>query len=154
MRKVTDVLTRMLESLISVCLLIMLVVVFVLVVRRYVFNKGIVGANEFVTILFVYTSAIGGALAVGTDDHVRISYLIEKLSPGVRRWVDSLNLALVGLLNGCMLWYSFRWIAMTGDYVMRSTQLPRSVAQWSLAIGCGLAVFYCVVRLVDIWRRA
>ena len=55
LEKAEKILTRLLEGIASVCLLVILVLIVTLVTLRYVFNAGIVGANEFATILFVYT---------------------------------------------------------------------------------------------------
>ena len=65
LEKAERVLTRVLEAIASLCLLAILVLIVVLVTLRYVCNAGIVGANEFATILFVYTTAIGSAVAIG-----------------------------------------------------------------------------------------
>ena len=143
------VLTNILARLIAVCLLVMLLIILLLILLRYVFNAGIVGANETATILFVYTTAIGSALAVGRNEHVAVRLLIEKLPA---RWQTSANIfgfASVALLNGVMLWHSVFWIRITGGYLMPTTQLPRIWAQLSVPIGCSLAVLYAVVRIIS-----
>ena len=142
-------LTSVLETLLALCLLVMLLTILLLVLLRYVFNLGIVGANEMVTILFVYTTAIGSAVAVGKKEHVAVEFLIDKLSPSWRTSADIFGYAGVAILNAIMLWHSIRWIHVTGDYLMPATQLPRFYAQASVPIGCGLAVLYAVVRIVS-----
>ena len=153
MQKGIDKLTRILEGLISLYLLVMLSLVVLLVLLRYVFNQGIVGANEFVTILFVYSTAIGAALGVGRGDHIQIRFLVDRLPPSARSAIDVVGLLLIVLLNAVMLWYSVNWIAVTGSYVMPSTQLARACVQLSVPAGCGLAVVYCVVRVGREWRK-
>ena len=145
-------LTSVLEMLLALCLLLMLLTILLLVLLRYAFNVGIVGANEMVTILFVYTTAIGSAIAVGKKEHVAVEFLIEKLPTSWKTSADIFGYAGVALLNGTMLWHSLRWIYVTGDYLMPATQLPRFYAQASVPIGCGLAVLYAVVRIVSALR--
>ena len=153
MQKGIDKLTRTLEGLISLCLLVMLGLIVVLVLLRYVFNRGLVGANEFVTILFVYTTAIGAALGIGRRDHIQIRFLLDRLQPRGKSALDLFGLVLIALLNAVMLWYSTTWIAVTGGYVMPSTQLARACVQVSVPVGCGLAILYCVVRIIGEWRN-
>jgi len=152
LEKAESILTRVLEGIASLCLLAILVLIVILVTLRYVFNEGIVGANEFATILFVYTTAIGSAVAMGRREHISVDYLVGKLGPGLRRWADAGALVLVAAINGVLLWQSFQWIAVTGSYIMAATLLPRVVVQVSVPIGCSLAIFYCFVRLVTTLR--
>ena len=152
LEKAEKILTRLLEWIASVCLLLILVLIVTLVTLRYVFNTGIVGANEFAAILFVYTTAIGSAVAVGRREHISVDFLVEKLGPALRRWAGVLALVLVAMINGIILWQSFHWISVTGSYIMPATQLPRVVAQVSVPIGCSLAIFYCFVRVANTLR--
>ena len=147
MHRFDQLLTRTLEFVVSLCVLIIVMTIITLVVLRYGFNASITGANEFVTILFVYTTAIGSAVELGRREHISISYLSDKLS---RRWqgrAATLELLLVAILNGAMVVYSVQWIAITGDYIMPSTGLPRVAVQASIPIGCSLAVVYCLLRI-------
>ena len=147
MRRFDQVLTRALEFVASLCVLIIVTTIITLVVLRYGFNASITGANEFVTILFVYTTAIGSAVELGRREHIAISYLSDKLSPRSQRRVAALELLLVAILNGAMVVYSVQWISITGDYIMPSTGFPRIAVLASVPIGCSLAVAYCLLRI-------
>ena len=130
-------------------LLTIAVVVVAMVVLRYVFNSSVTGANEFVTILFVYTTAIGSALAVGKREHIAIGFAVEKLSSVNRRRVEIIGLIAMGVLNIVIVCYSIYWIRTTGDYLMPSTGLPRAVAQLSIPLGCTLAFVFCLLRVIS-----
>ncbi len=115
----------------------------------------IVGANEFVTILFVYPTAIGAVLGIGHGDHIRIQFLVDSLGPRGKSAINMFGLLLIAVLNlnGVMLWYSTTWIVVTGGFVMPSTQLARACVQVSVPVGCGLAILYCVVWIIREWRN-
>jgi TRAP-type C4-dicarboxylate transport system permease small subunit len=147
-RRVEAVVTRLLEGLAVLGFLVMLVVAIMLVVLRYVFNSSITGANELITVVFVYCTAIGAAIAVGRREHIAIPAVAERLPKALREVVDALGLLLVGGLNAVLTWQSLTWIGVTGDFLMPSTELPRVVAQLSVPLGCGLASLWCVLRLV------
>ena len=148
MRKIENRCVNLLEGLLALSLLVMFLLVVTLVIARYVFNAAIPGANEAVTIIFIYTSSIGGALAAGRREHIAIPVLIDRLPGAARRWIDVLGLAAVAFINGVMVWFSFHWIGITGGYLMPSTGLPRIAAQLSIPIGCGLAAVYCAAVAV------
>ncbi len=146
-RRVEAFLTQLLEGLAAFGFLVLLVIAVLLVVLRYVFNSSITGANELITVVFVYCTAIGAAIALGKREHIAIPAVAERLPKAGRQAVDALGLLLVGVLNGVLTWQSVTWIRVTGDFLMPSTELPRVVAQLSVPLGCGLASLWCLLRL-------
>ena len=148
MRKLELVVTHILEVVVTLCFLAILVLVVTLVVLRYAFNASITGANEMITVLFVYTTAIGSAVAVGKREHIAITIVVEKLSDRLQKTTHAMDLLLIALINGVVLWYGVVWIRATGGFLMPSTGLPRIVAQLSIPVGCGLAVLYCGLQLL------
>ncbi len=147
-------LAALLEALLACGFLAIFILVVIQVVLRYVFNDSITGANEVIIILFVYTTAIGGAIAAGRREHIALTFAIDALSKEKRKIIDVIALSLVALINGVMAYFSLHWIGITGDYLMPSTGLPRSIAQLSIPIGCGLATLYCVVKACELARSS
>lgn len=139
-------LTSALEAVIALLLFAILAIVVTLVTLRYVFDSSIIGANEIIVILFVYTTAIGAALAVGKGEHLSIVFVVEKLSGSWRRRVDFFRVFMVGAINAIAIYYSIQWMSVTGDYLMPSTGLPRWVAQLSIPVGCSLALLYSIFQ--------
>ena len=147
MTKLETMLNRALEFVLAMCLLAIATIVVTLVVLRYVFNSSITGANETVTILFVYSTALGAALLIGKREHIAIPFAVEALPLRLQKVVDIAGLVLVAILNAVMLGYSVGWIRITGEYLMPSTGLPRAAVQMSIPLGCGLAFVYCLLRI-------
>ena len=141
-------LTCFLEVLVCLCFLSFFALVVVLVGLRYLLGSSISGANEIITILFVYTTAIGSAIAVGQRGHIAINILIEKLPQRLAKHLAKLQLALVGLLNFAIAWFSVPWISQTGDNLMPTIGMTRAVVQLSIPLGCGLAVLYCITTAI------
>ena len=83
--KTEKILSRILVGFIAFCLLIIVLLVMTLVILRYGFNSTIVGANEFIVILFIYTSAVGAAVVIGRKEHIAITYFIDKLPSGCKK---------------------------------------------------------------------
>ncbi len=141
-------LTYFLEVLVCLSFLSFFGMVILLVGLRYLFNSSITGANEIITILFVYTTAIGAAIAVGQRGHIAINILIEKLPQRLAKHLVKLQLALVGLINFAIAWFSVPWISQTGDNLMPTLGAMRAVVQISIPLGCGLAVLYCIITAI------
>lgn len=146
--KTEKVLTRILEGIIVLCFFSILVLVITLVILRYGFNSTIVGGNEFVVILFIYTSALGTAVIIGKKEHIAITWFIDKLPSSIRKGIDILNFLLVAFINGVMILYSIQWIGKTGSYLTAALSIPQVYTQIIVPIGCGVAILYCLYHVV------
>lgn len=140
-------LSGLLEKFLTFLLFLIFATIVLLVVLRYVFNTTIIGGNEGALIAFVYTTAIGGALAVARNEHIAIHYFVDLLSAPVQRFLKIFQLVLVAVINLALIWYSIAWIGRTGEFLMPALQLPQVVAQLSVPIGCGLAFVYCITGI-------
>ncbi len=146
-------LTSVLEGALAGGMLCMFGIIVVLVMMRYLFHSGLVGANELATVLFVHLSAIGAAVAIGRDEHIRLDLLQRKLGVRGKRFADIASLTLVGGLNAVLAERSLVWIEATGHTVMPATQAPRVLAQSAVPLGCALATIYCCTRILAILRK-
>ncbi|SVA64791.1 uncharacterized protein METZ01_LOCUS117645, partial [marine metagenome] len=54
--------------MIAVFLAAIFMLTLILVFLRYALNQSITGANEIVTILFIYITGIGSAISIGKDE--------------------------------------------------------------------------------------
>ena len=140
-------LSNALEQFLTLLMFLIFATIVLLVVLRYVFNTTIIGGNEAALIAFVYTTAIGGALAVAKQEHIAIHYFVGLMPIRMRRLVSVLQLVLVAIINIVIVWYSISWIGRTGGFLMPALQLPQAVAQLSVPVGCGLAFVYCLIGI-------
>jgi TRAP-type C4-dicarboxylate transport system permease small subunit len=145
-------LERLLAWALTVLLTVLFTIIFVLittlVVMRYGFNTSIIGGNETAVILFIYTTAIGSSVEIAKGKHIRIDSLIGIFPARFRNWVEMLNLALIGILNVFLFYFSFEWISVVGNSSDPVLHIPEGIAETAIPIGCLLSVLFCVTRLV------
>lgn len=141
------ILNRLLGYILSLLFFGIVILVITLVFLRYGFNTTIVGGNELVVILFMYTSAIGAAVIVGKKEHIAITYFIDKLPPQLNRSIHVFNLLMIAFLNGVMIKYSIPWIGKTGGYLTAVLGIPRIYLQIVVPISCGIAILYCLFQI-------
>ncbi len=146
-------LTTLLEAVLAAGLLGMFLVVVLLVALRYAFQSGLVGANETATVVFVYLSSLGAAVAVGRQEHIRVDLLSARLGKRGRLALEACNLGMVAILNAVLATSSVAWIDATGQTLMPVTQMPRYLLQLSVPLGCGLATLYCAIKLATLFRK-
>lgn len=146
-------LIAVLEAALAAGMLAVFALIVVLVTLRYLFQSGLVGANETATVAFVYLSSVGAAVAVGRQEHIRVDLLSKRLGIRGRLAIEICALGLVGLLNAVIVACSMPWMAKTGAVPMPATQIPRLAAQLSVPLGCGLAALFCCIRIATLLRR-
>ena len=119
-------------------------ITFVLVFLRYVLNQSITGANEIVTILFIYTTAIGSALSIDKNEHISIDILVNYLSLKNQKIIKTVQLLLLVFLHITIFIYCLDWIKTAGGYLMPATGLPRIITIASIPICCLLSILFCM----------
>ena len=81
--------------------LLMVVVTFVIVVMRYVFDAGLIWMQESVVWMHAFVFMIGAAYTLQRDEHVRVDIFYREMSARGRAWIDLLGV-LVFLLPLCI----------------------------------------------------
>jgi TRAP-type C4-dicarboxylate transport system permease small subunit len=147
---IVEYLSRFLEWVITLCFFVILMLTIILVVLRYGFNESIIGGNELMEYLFIYTTAIGAAVALGRRQHIKITWFVDKLSAAYRRVTDILGFLLIALINGVMIYYSIPWIRTVGGFESPVLRLPNRLIQIIVPIGCTLVILYCVYHIVKV----
>ena len=125
-------------------------ITFVLVFLRYVFNQSITGANEIVTILFIYTTAIGAAKSIGENEHIGIDVFVNLLPKKFYKTIRILQVFLMFVLHLILFIYCLEWVEKAGGYLMPATGLPRIVAIASIPLGCIFCILFCAKTLIDV----
>ena len=128
------------EWIITFFLIVIFSLTVTLVVLRYVFNSSILGGSEAVTFLFIYTTALGSAVAIPKNRHIRISFFIEQLPHKLQIVSEVCVYLLVAFINGAMIVYSLDWIALVGTDLSQSLGIPLGLVKASVPIGCSLAL--------------
>ena len=131
-------------------LFLVFAITFVLVFLRYVFNQSITGANEIVTILFIYTTAIGAAISIGENEHIGIDVFVNLLPKKFYKMIRVLQVFLVFALHLILFIYCLEWVEKAGGYLMPATGLPRIVAIASIPLGCIFCIMFCAKTLIAV----
>jgi TRAP-type mannitol/chloroaromatic compound transport system permease small subunit len=99
---------------------VMVIVTFVIVVMRYVFDAGAVWLQESVVWMHAVVFMIGAAYTLQQDEHVRVDIFYRAMTERRRAWVDLLG-TLLFLLPLCAFLGYKAW-----DFVAVSWQLGES----------------------------
>ncbi len=100
--------------------LVMVVITFVIVVMRYVFDAGLIWVQESVVWMHAVVFMLGAAYTLSAEEHVRVDVFYGTMGEQRRAWVDLIGV-LIFLLPLCVFlgWASF-------DFVMQSWSIGES----------------------------
>jgi TRAP-type mannitol/chloroaromatic compound transport system permease small subunit len=94
--------------------LFMVLVTFVVVVMRYVFDMGLIWLQESVVWMHAFVFMMGAAYTLQQEEHVRVDIFYRDMSPKRRAWVDILGVILFLLpLCAFLAWTAFDFVAVS-----------------------------------------
>lgn len=144
-------LDQILETVVTLMFAAILGLTIILVIMRYGFNSSIIGGNESMEYLFIYTTALGVAVSVGKGTHIRITVLVDQLKGRPRRLIDIFNYLLIAFINAVMIYYCVPWIRSAGYFESPVLRLPNWMVQISVPLGCSLVILYCLNHVILEW---
>jgi len=100
--------------------LLMVIVTFVVVVMRYVFDAGLIWMQESVVWMHAFVFMVGAAYTLQRDEHVRVDIFYREMSDKGRAWVDFLGV-LVFLLPLCIFLALRAWDFVAVSWAMGET---------------------------------
>lgn len=140
---------RILEVITVALLALMVVLVFGNVVLRYLFNSGITVTEELSRWMFVWTTFLGGVIALRHHGHLGTEFLVGRLGPRGKK----LCLAVGYLLMLFVCWLLFRG-AVEQTRLNWNVSAPSSGASlaWFYAAGVVFAISSAVILAVELFR--
>ena len=111
-RSALDTFSRFTGRAVSWLTLVMVLVTFVVVIMRYVFDAGLIWLQESVTWMHAVVFMLGAAYTLQSEDHVRVDVFYRDMSARRRAFVDSAGVVLF-LLPLCLFlaWQSWDFVA-------------------------------------------
>ncbi|MBF0358539.1 MAG: TRAP transporter small permease subunit [Magnetococcales bacterium] len=123
----------------------LVVVVFLDVVMRYVFNNSFVFVQELEWHMFGFLFLFGAGYTLLHDQHVRVDLFYQKYRPKTKAWVNLLGVVFF-LLPGCLLiiHVSLPWV-MTAYNIGEVSPDPGGVPARFIIKGCVPAGFFLLM---------
>jgi len=140
--------TRLIESILILLFVAFLIMVCVNVGLRYVFAKSILGGDQFVTIAFIFTSALGAAVGIAKREHIAMTFFIDQTNYALKKALYIVGLALIALVNVALIYYAIGWISKAGHFPWQPFNLPQGYVHAAIPIGSGLAIFFCMIKII------
>lgn len=134
------------RALAAGCMALLCIITFANVIVRYLSNVSFAFTEEFSVFLLLMLTLLGSVSAFVEGRHIRITLLVEKLSPSRRRFCAALewlaNIALFSLLA----WFGYRMAL--DDFEFEVTSPGLGLPQWWYTVWLPLLSALIVLRLV------
>jgi TRAP-type mannitol/chloroaromatic compound transport system permease small subunit len=98
--------------------LFMVIVTFIIVVMRYLFDAGLIWMQESVVWMHAFVFMVGAAYTLRRDEHVRVDIFYRDMSAIGRAWVDLLGI-LIFLLPLCVFLAVKAWDFVAVSWALR-----------------------------------
>lgn len=131
----------------SFCLFAMFAILCVNILMRYAFNAALPWAEEVSNYLFVWAGFLSCAYLLGEDEHLRVTFLVGRLSERVQAGVRLFNDLVLVVFFVSMVVPSFRLLGQLRT--TPSLRIPEAIPYAILPI----TMLLCLVHLVSLIRR-
>lgn len=119
------------------------------VLSRYVFSKSIVWVDEVVSIAFIWLTMIGTAIAMHRNEHLRLTLLVERLSPQARDAINALAIAAIAAFLIAMLPPAYTYAHEEWFITTPALNIPNTFRVAAIPFGLGAML---VVVLAYAWK--
>ena len=142
MKKAVSIMWKAIDWFLFFATVAMVLLIFINVIGRYVFNFAFVSFEEISRILFVWCTYLGSAIAIKEGTHVRVDIVINALKPKARKIVDIIANLIVSFILAVTIVTMKDLIAINIANPLPLTKIPYGVVQ--LIIPIGMFIMLCV----------
>ncbi len=125
-------------------------VIFIEVVRRFVFDYSSIWGEETARYAFIYLVWIGAAAAVRDRAHIRIDVLLTFMPPRLRAAIFLLGDVLMGVFAVFVFYFSVKFFATSIQFgsVIEGLRVGRAWVLFAVPFGFALVLFRVVQSIV------
>jgi len=130
------------------------VILFMGVVSRFVFNRPLVWSDEVASLLFLWLAMLGAAIALRRGAHMRLTTIAARLSPAWRARLDALAVGVPLLFLALLVSPALDYVEDQSFIETPALSWPGSIRAAALLAGIALMLAVALLRLVQQgWRE-
>lgn len=149
MEKIANWMTRFIQIVLVILMIVLVLDVFAQVIFRYVLLAPLTWSSEIANLLLLYISFLGSILLVGDKGHMAVDFFKQKMSVRLRKIVDLfIHIALL-IVFIILFYYGARFTQLSAHGISPALQI--SVA-WNYVVlpitGLG-SIIYLIVHIIN-----
>ena len=140
------------ESIIAILLASMTLLVFIEVVLRFGFGKGMMWAQELTLTISAWMVLFGVSYGIKVGSHIGVDALVKIMPPTIRRIIS--GIAVIACLTYCGLFVNGAWVYLSKMHLigieLEDMPIPKWIAHSILLIGMILIAIRLLILLWNI----
>ena len=137
-----------LESVAALLVVVEIVLLFCGVVSRYAFHAPLVWSDELASILFLWLSMLGAAVALRRGEHMRMTAFVGKVPPAVRTFLEAAALAASFAFLALVLHHAYEYASEEAVIVTPALEISNAWRAAALPAGMALMLLVCALRML------
>ena len=118
------------------------------VTARYVFHAPLVWSDELASILFLWLSMLGAVIALRRGEHMRMTGLVSRVSPGTRMVLEALAITAAIAFLLLILPYALEYAEEENFIVTPALEISNAWRAAAIPVGMGLMLIAACFRLL------
>lgn len=154
--KLSKIVTAAIKTLCVICFLALTVSLLLMIISRNVpfINFDVMWTDEIGRYLLVYLVFLGSGLAMMEGKHIRVEFVLDKLSPGTRKIVELFNDLITLGFCAIMAGGGYVLVKSTGTQAVATLRkyFKMPMSWWNSAIMVGGVIMFLAV-CIDIAKK-
>ena len=122
--KKLEPLTKVIEAIVALLLVMITIFTFVQVIRRYIFGTVWPWIDEIATFSMIWMTYLGAILCLRHSDHTRIDAFINIFPHKIKKWIEVFDLLICFVFMLILAYHSLELLASTGRFLSGAARLP------------------------------
>lgn len=123
------------------------------IVTRYFFNSPSTISEELLTYSFTWMALLAAAYVFGRRDHMRMSFLADKVTGGAKLVLEvAIEILILAIIASVMVFGGFSIMKLTMTQVTASLGIPMGVIYTILPVSGIVICIYSVLNIIDLCR--
>jgi tripartite ATP-independent transporter DctM subunit len=143
-------LATIIEAIAALLVVVEIVVLFSGVTSRYVFHKPLVWSDELASILFLWLSMLGAVVALRRGEHMRMTALVDRLSPPSRALMDMIAIVASMAFLALVLPPALEYAHEESFIVTPALEINNAWRAAAIPVGMALMLVVALLRLTRV----
>lgn len=152
MRKVYDVVLKIVEYIVIVLMVAMLLVVVAAVFFRK-FGHSLSWYDEFAGYILVWVTFWGAVIALERKRHIGFETLVELMPIPVQKIVMTVVYSLLIFLNYVLIKYGWELTTQLKGETAVTLPVPIGYVNMVIPITAVLMLILCLIQMVEVWKK-
>ena len=156
LRKVRDLLNRMLEILLILMMAVLILDVLLGVVSRYVLNDQVGWTEELARVLLIWVGFLGAAVTFNRGGHLGVDFFTGLMDAESRRWMTLAGHLVVILFAGVVLVGGGTRLVLDTlqlEQMMMAIGIPKGWVYLVVPLSGAFIVLFNLEMLLEAWKR-